>query len=127
MADELETAVLGLFEDFDRLDFDAVQRRMTDDIQAIEELSRTWMRGSGAMDAYFERLRPALSDVKSGIRDLRTDIFGEVGVATFWLDQTYSVEGQPDQISAPTTLVLRREGSDWKVALIHSIPLPPDE
>jgi hypothetical protein len=27
-------------------------------------------------------------------------------------------------ISMPTTIVLRRSGAEWKVALIHSAPLP---
>jgi hypothetical protein len=43
---------------------------------------------------------------------------------TFVLDQTYTLDGQQQTISAPTSIVFRRRGSDWNIVLIHTVPLP---
>ena len=39
------------------------------------------------------------------------------------LEQDYTLQGKRAHISAPTTVVLRREGTAWRIALFHSIPL----
>ncbi len=49
---------------------------------------------------------------------------GEVGVVTCWVEQAYTLGGRRQQLSAPTTVVLRRAGETWRIALFHSIPLP---
>ena len=43
---------------------------------------------------------------------------------TCWLEQDYTLKGNTQHISAPTTIVLHREAGEWKVVLFHSIPLP---
>jgi len=48
----------------------------------------------------------------------------EVEVETFLLRQSYMYEGTAVQIEAPTTVMWRREGDAWKIALFHSVPLP---
>jgi ketosteroid isomerase-like protein len=48
----------------------------------------------------------------------------DTGIVTGWLEQDYVLEGKPDHVSAPTTFVLHREDGEWKVALVHSVPLP---
>jgi ketosteroid isomerase-like protein len=35
--------------------------------------------------------------------------------------------GQEQSVSAPTTIVFRNEGGDWKLSLFHSVPLPDQE
>jgi hypothetical protein len=42
---------------------------------------------------------------------------------TFVLDQTYTMDGQQQTISAPTSIVFVRQDSDWKIALIHTVPI----
>jgi ketosteroid isomerase-like protein len=34
------------------------------------------------------------------------------------------MHGTPQHISAPTTMILRRDDGAWKLVLFHSIPLP---
>ena len=58
------------------------------------------------------------------IRDPEERVWGDVGVLTCWLEQSYTMDGSAQQVSAPTTLVFRQEGGAWKIALFHSIPLP---
>jgi ketosteroid isomerase-like protein len=123
MSTELEDEIRQLFDEFDRLDFDAVAARMSDGVQGVDELSRRWMRGRDDITAYFEQMQPLLSDVQSNLSDVKAVSWGETGVVTCWLEQTYELEGKSDRISAPTTFVLRREGGAWKVVLLHSIPV----
>jgi hypothetical protein len=54
-------------------------------------------------------------------------IADELGVAvmTVKLWRRYVFDGTPSQIEAPTTVIWRREDDAWKIALFHSIPLPP--
>ena len=127
MATELALVVRRLFDDLDSLDFEAVRGYLTTDAQAVEEISRRWMRDSGEIADYFAHLKPILSDVKSQLNDVHEVTWGDTGLVTLWLEQSYVLEGQAQQVSAPTTMVLRREHGNWKIALIHSVPLPPEE
>ena len=122
MSQELEDEVRRLFDNFDRLDFDAVAATLATDVQGVDELSRRWMRGKGELTSYFEQMRPLLSNIKSSLSDVRAVTWGDAGVVTCWLEQTYNLEGRTDSVSAPTTFVFRREGEQWRVALLHSIP-----
>jgi len=39
------------------------------------------------------------------------------------MEQTYTMDGNAEQVSAPMTIGFRREAGQWKLALLHSIPL----
>jgi hypothetical protein len=58
------------------------------------------------------------------VRDVATREWADAGVVTCVIDQTYRYQGRMERITAPTTLVLRREGGDWRIALMHTVPLP---
>jgi hypothetical protein len=53
-------------------------------------------------------------------------VWGDVGLLTCWLDQAYTLDGEPQQISAPTSVVLRQIDGAWRIALIHTVPLPEE-
>jgi ketosteroid isomerase-like protein len=126
MATELALVVRRLFDDLDSLNFEGVRGYFTTDAQAVEEIERRWMRDSGEIANYFAQLKPILSDVKSQLHDVHEVTWGDTGLVTLWLEQTYVLDGQAQQVSAPTTIVLRREHGAWKIALAHSVPMPPE-
>jgi ketosteroid isomerase-like protein len=119
----VEDAVTELFAKMDALDFDGIRAMFTDDAQGVDEISRGWMRGREDMDRYFRDSLSHVSDVHSTLRDTVSRAWGDVGLVTGVLEQTYDLDGQPQQVTAPTTLVLVREGGRWKVAVVHSVPL----
>ena len=82
------------------------------------------MRGRNELEGYLRQLTSAVADVRTEIRDPEERVWGDVGVLTCWLEQSYTMDGSAQQVSAPTTLVFRQEGGAWKIALFHSIPLP---
>ena len=51
-------------------------------------------------------------------------IWGDAGVLTCWLEQDYTFKGTKQHISAPTTVVFRRDNGAWKMVVFESIPLP---
>ncbi len=124
MAGELEKTVREFMRLLDTKDFDAMGRKTTDDVQGVDELTRSWMRGRQALQEYFKRFGPQVSDIHSQLSDLREAAWGDVGLVTCWLEQDYTYEGKKQHVSAPATLLLRRSGPEWKLALFHSVPLP---
>jgi uncharacterized protein (TIGR02246 family) len=127
MAGELEAVVRGMFDSLDRKDLEAMTRHFARDPQAIDEISRRWLRGREQVDEYLGGLLPMVEDVRSEIHDLRETMLGETGIVTCWLEQDYTLAGERHHISAPTTAVLGREDGKWRMTLFHSIPLPPGE
>ena len=124
MAGELERAARDLMARLDALDVDALLESATGDMQGVDELSRRWLRGKDEADPYLRQLVGALGGVRTELGDVEERIWGDTGVVTCWIDQDYTLEGKPQHVSAPTTIVFRREDGDWRMALFHSIPLP---
>ena len=121
---ELTKIATDFFAALDALDAGRMKELLGADVQTVDEISRRWLRGRGAVDDYLREVIPAVSGVATQIRDTEERIWGETGVLTCWIDQDYTMNGTSQHISAPTTLVLRRDGGAWKLVLWHSIPLP---
>jgi uncharacterized protein (TIGR02246 family) len=121
---ELEAVVLEMFDALRKKDAEALARFAADDSQGIDELSRRWLRGRDEMTRHVAGLLEMVDDVESELRDVHEATYGDVGVVTFWLEQDYTLEGQRQHVSAPTTVVLTRAGEAWKLALFHSVPVP---
>jgi ketosteroid isomerase-like protein len=123
-ARDLEETTRRILGHLDALDTEALAAAFTDDAQGIDELTRGWRRGRESLNAYLSELAGTVADVRSQATDLHATSWGDTGVVTFVLEQTYLMNGETQNLSAPTSLVFRREGDAWKLALIHSAPLP---
>jgi ketosteroid isomerase-like protein len=123
-ATSLEQEAHRAFELLDALDLDGLAAMLTDDAQGIDEISRRWMRGRAALEAYFAQMKDAVSEPRSRLSDLHATTWGEVGLVTCVLDQTYKISGREESISAPTSMIFRHQDGSWKIALIHTVPIP---
>jgi ketosteroid isomerase-like protein len=123
MSGELETVASEFVSALDSMDVDRMMEATAEDAQGVDEISRRWLRGRDEVDAYLRQLMGAVSGLRTELRDAHERIWGDSGVLTCWLDQDYTMEGNAQHVSAPTTIVFRREGAEWKLALFHSIPL----
>lgn len=126
-AAELEQEVRHVLELLDAMDVRGLAELFTDDAQGVDEISGTWTRGRAALDAYFAQIETTVSDVRSQIEGLHTVTWGDVGLATFVLEQSYEIDGETQMLSAPTSMVFRRQDDGWKVAMVHSVPIPGQE
>jgi uncharacterized protein (TIGR02246 family) len=126
MADELEAVLRELFSAFDRKDFAAVLRLVDDDAQGVDEISRRWMRGRDAIAEYVQQQLPAIENVNSQLGDVQERVWNDVGLVTCWLEQEYTYQGQRQHVSSPTSAVFRRMGGQWRVVMLHTIPLPEE-
>jgi ketosteroid isomerase-like protein len=124
MPGELENVANDFVGAIDSMDVDRMMATATEDAQGVDEISRRWVRGRVEVDGYLRQLMGAVSDVRTRLRDAEERVWGDTGMLTCWLDQDYTMEGNAQHVSAPTTIVFRREGGEWKLALFHSIPLP---
>ena len=124
MPGELETMTRQMLSALDRNDAEGFIRNSADDVQAVDEISRRWLRGVGEVADYLRSVVKQIKGVRSTINNVREAIWGEAGVLTCWLEQDYTLEGTQQHISAPTTVVFRRANGAWKMVLFESIPLP---
>ncbi len=122
----LEAETERILQLLDAMDLDALGATLTDDAQSVDEITRGWTRGRAAIDAYLEQLRATVSDIHSRARDLHATSWGDTGIVTFVLEQTYTLNETHQTLEAPTSMVFRRIRDAWKVALIHTVPLPDD-
>ena len=119
----LESLARELIDALDRKDFDRIVRLATDDVQAVDEISRRWLRGRAALEAYFTSAAEQVSNIRSTLSDLHAVEVGDVGILTMVLDQDYDMGGQRTSIHAPTSIVVRRMDGDWRMVLLHTVPL----
>ena len=123
----LETATRQLFDALDRKDTETVIRSAAKDVQAVDELSRRWQRGVDALGSYFRQAMGTVDDIQSTLNDVHETVQGDSGLVTCWLEQDYTLQGKRTHVSAPITVAFRRESDGWKIVLIHTVPLPPEE
>jgi ketosteroid isomerase-like protein len=122
-ASTLEQETERLLQHLDAMEIEALSAMLTDDAQSVDEITRGWTRGRPAIDAYMAHLRDTVSDVHSRAGDMRTTHWDATGLVTFVLEQTYLMNGERQELTAPTSILYRREGESWRIALIHTVPL----
>jgi hypothetical protein len=123
---ELESIVRRMFDGLAKSDTEMLVADIADDAQGVDEISRRWMRDPSEARNYARQLTQMTSDVYTEVNDVSETVWGDAGVLTCWIEQDYTLEGERRHISAPTTIVFRRDGGDWKMALFHSVPLAPE-
>jgi ketosteroid isomerase-like protein len=127
MAGPLEAATRQLFRDLDRKDVEALIKSGAKDAQGVDEISRKWLRGIDAIGGYFRETMTIVDDIQSTISDVLETEHGDIGFVTCWLEQDYTLKGKRTHVSAPTTVAFRRENGSWRLVLVHSVPIPPEE
>ena len=91
--------------------------------QKYDEISRCWLRGRPEVEAYLLKTLAATETVQSQLGDIHCNQQAETAWITAWLEQTYTLDGKQQTITAPTTAVLQLEGGEWKLVLLHALPL----
>ena len=123
MPGELEAITRKMLDSLDRNDAEGFVRNSADDVQGVDEISRRWLRGVGALGDYLREVVKQIKGVRSTINNAHEVTWGDAGVLTCWLEQDYTLEGKKQHISAPTTIVFRRDNGAWKMVVFESIPL----
>ena len=124
MSGELEQVTSEFVAAIDSMDVDRIIQMATEDAEGVDEISRQWQRGRDQMEGYLRQLMGSVSDVHTKLRDEHQRVWDDAGVVTCWIDQDHNLDGKSEHVSAPTTMVFRRENGIWKLALFHSVPLP---
>jgi ketosteroid isomerase-like protein len=56
---------------------------------------------------------------KIAISSTHSQMFGDVGWVSFNYEVTETFQGQPKTVKGTASLVLKKDGADWKIQLIH--------
>ena len=123
MAGELESVANDFIEALDARDRERLFANTDDDVQGVDEITRRWLRGRDELEAHFGQIIERVTDVRTTLRDVTEHVWDDTGLLTCWFEQRYTLDGDQQQISAPTTMIFRRAAGAWKLALFHSIPL----
>ena len=65
----------------------------------------------------------AIKGLKMRADDLKIDVFGNVGIATFILDYSFEAGGETVRRKERSTLVFVKEGKNWKITHEHLSPI----
>jgi ketosteroid isomerase-like protein len=123
MSIELENIVTQIFKSLDDLDTSNAVKWFADDIQMVDEISGKWTRGKNHAEKAFTDALQVVSDIHSKVSEFYTVMTDETALLTCLLTQTYIFHGNPVSLVAPTTVAFRRENGEWKVILLHSLPV----
>ena len=122
MSNDLKNVVIDLFAAFDKLDIESVIDRLSEDIEQVDELTQKWSRGKAKVTEAYNGFAGVVSEIKSELSDFNVITSSDMSIVTCTLHQSYTYEGNPVSIVAPTTVAFRQDGGAWKIVLIHSIP-----
>lgn len=61
----------------------------------------------------------SVSNMNYQIKELKIDVFGDVGVVTYYPHVTFVKEGEEKEVSGRQTLVFLKTGSGWKIVHEH--------
>ncbi len=100
----------------------AIHDLLAEDAQLVDEITRKWIRGRDAIGVVLRELFTRVSDIHSAAEDVHVRRWADVEVETFVLRQVYDLDGTTCWVVSPTTLVWRRTGHQWRLAVIESIP-----
>lgn len=124
---DIEECVHEAYDAMEKLDVARVGALLGPDMQAVDGVMRTWKRGLGEIGAHLATLESSLTDEVSTISGMEIREYGDTAVATYTVAQRYTFAGTRHEDVCPTTMVLRRTDGTWKIALFHSVPVPPEK
>ena len=67
----------------------------------------------------------SLQGLRMRADELKIDVFGSVGIATFLLDASFDSKGASVRRRDRSTLVFVKEGGEWRIAHEHLSPITP--
>lgn len=108
-------------KDFERLDsYHAYGPKFT----RYSGASAERMNATGARKGEHDGL-VAVKGLKMRTRDLKIDLLGNVGIATFILDYNFDSSGETVYRKDRSTIVFIKEDGNWKITHEHLTPVQP--
>lgn len=69
----------------------------------------------------------SVSDVDYRINDLKIDVFGEIGIVTYYPQVSFTKQGERKQVKGRQTLVFLRTNDGWKIVHEHGTVRPQSD
>ena len=117
---EIRAAVMSIKADIESSNIEGLQALHLDSERFTKFGPRSFDRqdvaSTNASEAAFFS---SISDAKYEARDLRIDIFGDVGIATYYPEVSFVRDGNDVEVSGRQTLVFLKTDSGWKLVHEH--------
>ena len=124
--------ILKVLEAGRRGDADTIKQLYSDDFTRFSELPPYSLQERDEAIKLKASLYTELVDFKYDIRDIQIKVFNDTALATFTLTYegmyiySYTFEGREFRMRTRCTVVLLREGSEWKIVHEHYSPISND-
>ncbi|HLC06356.1 MAG TPA: nuclear transport factor 2 family protein [Anaerolineales bacterium] len=122
MAD-LQGTLRSFFRYFDQQDYATVLKMVDANAEGSDEITRKWIRGKKAFEAYIKRVGPEISNIKTRLSNIQTRRAGNVGLATYNAVQFYTLSGERHDLKFVASTVFLKRGKNWKMTMIHMTPV----
>lgn len=117
---EIRAAVLSIKSDIESSNIDGLQAAHLESSKFTKFGPRVFERqdvtSTNKTEAAFFS---AITDANYEVRDLKIDVFGDVGIATYYPEVSFVRDGKSVEISGRQTLVFVRTDAGWKIAHEH--------
>ena len=117
---EIREAVLSIKKDIESSNIEGLQAIHLENEKFTKFGPRSFERQDVASTneseaAFFS----SISNAKYEARDLKIDVFGEVGIATYYPEVSFVRDGNDVKVSGRQTLIFLRTDSGWKLVHEH--------
>ena len=119
----LEGMVREVMRLMDEGDADGMLACCALDVEIIDDISRTWLRGLDEVASY---LRPLLADTQAiytGLSDFSERTQSGFGVVTFWTVQTFMVDGRAHSVEGAGSASGRFLSGHWNLTHLQLSPI----
>jgi ketosteroid isomerase-like protein len=132
VARRVEAIVYAVFEAGKNKDFASLERLHlnSEEFSKFDEFPPFTRQDSKQALIYEEAAFANITDFQYELQEMKVDIFGQVAIATFYLDyrgvfvNDYSFEGSPVRSRSRATIVLLQLQDGWKIVHEHFSSFP---
>jgi ketosteroid isomerase-like protein len=117
---EIREAVLSIKADIEAANIEGLQAMHLDSDKFTKFGPRNFERQdvastNGSEAAFFS----SITDARYEVQDLKIDVFGDVGIATYYPQVSFARDGNDVEVSGRQTLVFLKTQSGWKLVHEH--------
>ena len=120
----VQQAIVGVFDGFSALSLEKTMSHCTPDVTILED-GVVW--NADSITTAFKRMEGVDFKRVNSFNFLQTEVRGNTAWTSYYNQADVQVNGKPRQIRWLESAVLVKEGSEWKIKILHSTVIRPKE
>lgn len=115
----LQAVVINLFDAISILDVDKTRSYCTSDIMLLEN-GEVWNFDTLALRLTTVKKRATSFNRVNKLDFIETKIAGDIGWVTYFNEASIQMNGNNRKVKWLESVVLKKEGNEWRISLLHS-------